>query len=114
MDVIITGIVGIITSITSSWITWFVTRKKYNSEVDANLIHNMQASLEFYQKLSDDNKVRLDRALQRSADLEGEVKELRIQVMKLMSMVCTDLTCKLRKAEQTIEANTEKSENISR
>jgi hypothetical protein len=33
--------------------------------------------LEFYQKLSDDNKQRLEEALKRSENLEDEVKELR-------------------------------------
>ena len=33
-EVLITGILGIITSIISGWVSYFFTRKKYNSEVD--------------------------------------------------------------------------------
>ena len=41
-EVLITGILGIITSIISGWVSYFFTRKKYNSEVDLNLIEKMQ------------------------------------------------------------------------
>lgn len=107
LGVIITGIIGIITSIASAWTSWFFTRKKYNSEVDNNLIKNMQDSLEFYKKLSDDNKSRLDEVLKRNENLEEEVKELRQQVMGLMTSICTDLSCQIRKGnhEDVINKN---------
>ena len=75
VDVIITGIIGLITTVLSGWTSWFYTRKKYNSEVDNNLILNMKNSLEFYEKLSNDNKVRLEEVLQRNNELEKELKE---------------------------------------
>ena len=53
---VITIIGGIVASIISGWGSWFFARKKYNSEVDNTLIENMQKSLDFYMKLSDDNK----------------------------------------------------------
>ena len=62
-EVLITGILGIITSIISGWVSYFFTRKKYNSEVDLNLIEKMQGSLDFYTKLSEDNKRILDETL---------------------------------------------------
>ena len=95
--ILITGGIGLITTIVSSWASWFFARKKYNSEVDNNLIKNMQDSLEFYKKLSDDNKSRLDEVLKRNENLEEEVKELRQQVMGLMTSICTDLSCQIRK-----------------
>jgi hypothetical protein len=66
MDVIITGLVGLISTIVSGWVSWFFARKKYNSEVDNNLIHNMQESLEFYKNFADDAKLRLDEVLERN------------------------------------------------
>lgn len=97
LGILITGGVGIITTVISGWTSWFFARRKYNSEVDNNLIENMQQSLEFYKKLSDDNKNRLDEVLKRNAELEQEVKDLRKQVFSLMNSICTDLTCQLRK-----------------
>lgn len=97
LGILITGGVGIITTVISGWTSWFFARRKYNSEVDNNLIENMQQSLEFYKKLSDDNKNRLDEVLKRNAELEQEIRDLRKQMFSLMSSICTDLTCQLRK-----------------
>lgn len=97
LGILITGGVGIITTVISGWTSWLFARRKYNSEVDNNLIENMQQSLEFYKKLSDDNKNRLDEVLKRNAELEQEIKDLRKQMFSLMNSICTDLTCQLRK-----------------
>lgn len=97
LGILITGGVGIITTVISGWTSWFFARRKYNSEVDNTLIENMQQSLEFYKKLSDDNKNRLDEVLKRNAELEQEIKDLRKQMFSLMNSICTDLTCQLRK-----------------
>lgn len=97
LGILITGGVGTITTVISGWTSWFFARRKYNSEVDNNLIENMQQSLEFYKKLSDDNKNRLDEVLKRNAELEQEIKDLRKQMFSLMNSICTDLTCQLRK-----------------
>lgn len=95
--ILITGGVGIITTVISGWTSWFFARRKYDSEVDNNLIENMQQSLEFYKKLSDDNRNRLDEVLKRNAELKQEIRDLRKQVFSLMNSICTDLTCQLRK-----------------
>lgn len=97
LGILITGGVGIITTVISGWTSWLFARRKYNSEVDNNLIENMQQSLEFYKKLSDDNENRLDEVLRRNAELEQEIRDLRKQVFSLMNSICTDLTCQLRK-----------------
>lgn len=99
MEIIITGFVGLVTTVASSLISWALARKKYNSEVDNNLIQNMQESLDFYKKLSDDNRTRLEEVLKRNEDLEEEVRELRTQLFSLMSSICTDLTCQIRRRE---------------
>ena len=100
--ILITGGIGLITTIVSSWASWFFARKKYNSEVDSNLINNMKESLDFYEKLSTDNKERLEEVLKRNTELEQEVGELRKQLFNLMSSICTDLTCQLRKRNLNI------------
>ena len=82
IEVLITALIGFITSLVSGWTSWFFTRKKYNSEVDSNLINNMKESLDFYEKLSTDNRERLEEVLKRNADLEQEVGELRKQMLQ--------------------------------
>ena len=100
---IIIALIGVFSTIVSSWTTWFLTRKKYNSEVDQNLIQNMKESLDFYKQLSDDNRARLEEVLARNEELEKrndrleeEVKKLRDQMFTLMNQICLDLTCKIR------------------
>ena len=76
---------GLITTFLSGFTSWFFTKKKYNAEVDNNLITNMQESLEFYKALADDNKRRLEEVLLENSDLRKEVADLREQVLKLTS-----------------------------
>lgn len=99
MDILITGGIGLLTTIVSTWASWVFARKKYNSEVDNNLIQNMKESLDFYKRLSDDNMTRLEEVLKRNEDLEDEVRELRTQLFSLMNSICTDLTCQIRRRE---------------
>ena len=93
---IIIALIGLITTGISGWLSHFFTRKKYYSEVDNTIIENMKQSLKFYTKLSDDNKLRLEEALKRNENLEGEIRELRAQVNELMMSICYDLTCSAR------------------
>lgn len=74
---------GVIATIASGFTSWFFTKRRYNAEVDNNLISNMQDSLDFYKALADDNKQRLDEVLAENADLRSQVAELRDQVSKL-------------------------------
>jgi cell division protein FtsB len=108
-DVLITGGVGLITSIVSSWTTWFFARKKYNSEVDLNLVEKMEKSLEFYKSLSDDNNVRLEDLTRRNNNLEEEIQDLRKQVLNLTLNICMDLTCANRVRETTRKYGKNKS-----
>lgn len=94
---VIIALLGIASTAIGSWTSWFFTRKKYSAEVDNDVIDNMKQSLDFYIKLSDDNKERLDEALKRNAQLEDEVAQLRNQVFDLMHSICSDLTCKYRR-----------------
>ena len=109
IQVIVTGVVGLITTITSGWVSWLFAKKKYNAEVDTNLIENMQKSLDFYMKLSDDNKARLDEALKRNDVLEEELRDLRKQMFELMNNICYDMTCELRSRKPKRVVTTTKS-----
>lgn len=94
--ILITALIGIVTTFTSGWTAWFFTRKKYDAEVDNSLLENLQKSLDFYRNLSDDNRQRLETMLERNSKLEEEVLDLRKQVNDLTMSICLDLTCKVR------------------
>lgn len=108
-EIIIT-LLGIFSTFLSGWISWFFTRKKYNTEVDSNLINNMKESLEFYKTLSSDNKERLEEVLKRNEQLEEEVAELRKQMITLMGSICVDLSCQLRKRDLNLFNNGTKAD----
>lgn len=78
---------GAIATILSGFTSWFFAKRKYNAEVDNNLISNMQESLEFYKTLADDNKQRLEEVLAENADLRGQVADLREQVNKMTTIL---------------------------
>lgn len=75
-DVLMTSIGGIVATGLASFFTWFFSKRKYNSEVDNNNIKNMQESLDFYIKLSDDYKERLSEEIESH---KKEVKELKAE-----------------------------------
>lgn len=77
------AIIGSITSIVGPIVTWFLAKRKYYTEIDHNVIQNMEHSLEFYKNLSDDNRSRLEELTERNNTLEAEVQELRKQVFDL-------------------------------
>lgn len=115
-EILITGVIGIASSIISAWISWVSARKKYNSEVDSNLIENMQKSLAFYKSLSDDNEQRLEKVLEdnvalrktveellkENKQLKREIDTLKDQVIKITTTICTDLSCQMRNRDMTI------------
>lgn len=78
---------GVISTIISSFASWFFAKRKYNAEVDNHLITNMQESLDFYKALADDNKIRLESVLQENAELRKEVDEMRSQLIKLTTLL---------------------------
>ena len=96
MEILITGLVGLISSILTGWASWFITRKKYNAEVDQTLVQNMKSSLDFYKQLSDDNRDRLQEVLKRNDELEQEIKKLRDQVFIIMNQICLNSQCQIR------------------
>lgn len=86
-EILLTGAIGLVTTITSGWVSWLFARKKYNSEVDNQLIANMKESLEFYKHLSDDNKERLTQVLEQNKEILEQNAQLLEQNSKLESEV---------------------------
>lgn len=86
-EILLTGIGGLCTTIISGCVSWFFARKKYNSEVDHQVIDNMKESLEFYKTLSDDNKKRLDQVLIQNKEILKQNDELISQNKRLQEEV---------------------------
>lgn len=100
MEISILIITNILAPVITGFASWLMAKKKYNSEVDSTVIANMKESLDFYKKLSDDNRERLSEVLQKNSQLEKEVSELKTQMLKLVTNICLDFTCKNRILEK--------------
>lgn len=97
-SVIITPIVAVVCSAITSLVTWLLTRKKYNSEVDHNNIENMEGSLGFYERLSaSSNKIlsdvleKYEKLAQTNTELITEVQSLRAQIVILTEVINNEL-----------------------
>lgn len=112
-DIVLNGIIGIISSV----ITWFLAKRRYNAEVGDVVIKNMEQSLQFYMKLSDDNRDRLndlqtklDSELNKNLLLKNELEVLKMQIQFLLRYNCMKMGCKHRITNS--ESNNENTEEI--
>ena len=98
---IISALVGLFCTTASSLVTFFLTRRKYNSEVDSQQIKNMSDSFDVHKKMMDEifnaqNK-KLDMLERENADLRQQVSQLQMQMINILGNICLDATCKIRK-----------------
>ena len=96
--IIITGAIGLVTTIVSSFTTWLLSRKKYNAEVSHDEIANMKESLDFYKDLSESNQRTLSEILEKSEELANtniklllEIQNLKVQVGTLLQVINAEL-----------------------
>ena len=104
-DILITGAVGLVSTIVSGWVSWIFARKKYNTEVDSNYIKNLQEALSTYDSIIAHNKTEIEQLMKKNDLLEKEVSELRKQLLNLTMNICMDLTCANRVREQLKRRN---------
>lgn len=93
VGILITGAVGLITTIVSGWTSWFFARKKYNTEVDSNEIENLKKSLEFYEDIVKDNNKKLAFYIDLAENNRAEVYRLKGVIHRLLNNSCLDNGC---------------------
>lgn len=97
VGVLITGGIGLVTTVVSGWTSWFFARKKYNTEVDSNEIENLKKSLEFYESIVKDNNEKLQFYIDLAESNRVEVYRLKGIVHRLLNNSCLDNSCIKRK-----------------
>ena len=97
VGILITGAVGLVTTVVSGWTSWFFARKKYNTEVDSNEIENLKKSLEFYESIVKDNNEKLQFYIDLAEDNRIEVYRLKGVIHRLLNNSCLDNDCIKRK-----------------
>lgn len=93
VGILITGAVGLMTTIVSGWTSWFFARKKYNTEVDSNEIENLKKSLEFYEDIVRDNNKKLAFYIDLAENNRVEVYRLKGVIHRLLNNSCLDNGC---------------------
>jgi len=68
-------------SITSSFMTYFFTRKKYNQESNNQELENVQKALEIYRGIIDDLR-------KEQAELKKEMREMRLDFERRLDGKC--------------------------
>lgn len=97
IGIIITGCIGLLTTIASGWASYLFTRKKYHTEVDANEIDNLRKSLEFYEKIVKDNNDKLRLYIDMAEENRVEVYRLKGIIHRILNNTCIDDGCTKRK-----------------
>lgn len=102
LGILITGAVGMMTTIVSGFTSYIFTRKKYISEVDSNYIKNMEKSLEFYQKITESNEKKLEHILKENENMSNELVELKSTINSIVDKICMNTTCPTRYIDPNI------------
>ena len=89
---IVIAIVGAVCAALSSWFTFFLTKRKYNTEVESQQIQNMNEAFESYKKTMEDNVELLNRKIKM---LQDENDDLRSQITSMQKQLTTLLMGKL-------------------
>ena len=97
VGILITGGIGLVTTVVSGWTSWFFARKKYNTEVDSNEIENLKKSLEFYESIVKDNNEKLQFYIDLAENNRIEVYRLKGVIHRLLNNSCLDNGCIKRK-----------------
>lgn len=98
-ELLITGGIGLVSTIVSGWVSWVFARRKYNTEVDNNYIQNLQKALATYDSIIAHNKTEIEHLMKKNDELEKEVSELRKQMLDLAMNICMDFSCKVRQRD---------------
>ena len=97
VGILITGGIGLVTTVISGWTSWFFARKKYNTEVDSNEIENLKKSHEFYENIVNDNIKNLQFYIDLAENNRVEVYRLKGVIHRLLNNSCLDNGCIKRK-----------------
>lgn len=95
--ILITGGIGLLTTIVSSWASYFFARRKYNTEVDSKEIENLKESLKFYEEIVKDNNKKLQFYINLAENNRIEVYRLKGVIHRLLNNSCLDNGCVQRK-----------------
>lgn len=132
--IIISSLCGVVTTTIGSIVAWFLSKRKYISEVESTNIENMQKSLDFYIQLANDTNARLAEEIkehneevkalkqenntlkQALKDQENkfvamiddnrrEINLMKNQMLSVYGQVCLNFKCTARQLTEDVESS---------
>ena len=94
--VVLTAIIGVVTSFCSSLITWIFTKRKYNAEVDTVNLSNIESAIEIYKSMVLDLGKKLDIYGKIIDKNKADLIRVKNVVVRMMGKICTVESCKNR------------------
>lgn len=108
---LISALVGLFCTIVTSIVTFLLTRKKYNSEVESQQIQNLNEAFNLYKKTMEETIVSRQKSQdaivesmsnemktlkEENSDLRKQVSQLQMEMINILGTICLDTTCKMR------------------
>lgn len=112
------AVITLICTCLSSILTFFLTKRKYNTEVDSQQIKNMSESFDVYKKMMESNlqaqretfetvlkslNQKVDALQSENDSLRQQVSQLQTEMINFLGNICLDFTCKHRKVSMAPE-----------
>lgn len=106
---IITALVGLFCTLISGVVTFLLTKRKYNAEVNSQQIENMNKSFDGYKKMTEETLAMQNKKMamqdekikqlqEENTELRKQLHSLQMQMASWINALCFDTTCQLRKA----------------
>lgn len=93
---IVTAAVGLICTLISSVVTFLLTKRKYDIEVDSNQIRNLSDSFDIYKKVMQETyesqNEKIERLQKENDDLKRQIQQLESQMIELLKVTNFKIT----------------------
>lgn len=111
---VIIALMGVVSAIVSSVVTFFLTKKKYNTEVDSQQIKNLGEAVNIYKQIMEESAKsqkdlmestiasqnhKIEELQKENSSLKQQVNQLQMQMINILGNICFDATCKSRKMD---------------
>lgn len=108
---LISALVGLFCTIVTSIVTFLLTRRKYNSEVESQQIQNLNEAFNLYKKTMEETIASRQKSQdaivesmsnemktlkEENSDLRKQVSQLQMEMINILGTICLDTTCKMR------------------
>ena len=84
---IIVALIGVV----STFITYFLTKRKYNAEVSSKEIENMSSSFDLYKKMTNETITAQNKKIEllqrENSELKEQVNHLQLQIASLLDAI---------------------------